>query len=243
MGMQGTGEGYRASSHLAWDSGTIHLAMWDENNTFDTPTIFDRAMPASGELVALRIVMLAGSRAGQVYEIQDEMLIGRQLGAAIRVDEPSVSREHAMVRRDTSGQLIAEDLGSRNGTHVNGARVDRQALRVGDRINIGPKVVLMLTLKDTLEEQRLQSQKLESIGRIAGGIAHDFNNLLAAIMANVHYLRRLKTLEEEEVRACMDEIKLAAEQGADLTRQLLGFARRGKYEESPVDLQTCPRAW
>ena len=92
-----------------------------------------------------------------------------------------------------------------------------------------------ITERNRLKDQLHQARKMESIGTLAGGIAHDFNNLLMGIQGNVslalfdmdslhpHY-QRLKNVEEY-IRS-----------GADLTRQLLGFARGGKYEVKPTDL-------
>jgi len=86
-----------------------------------------------------------------------------------------------------------------------------------------------------LQEQMLQSKKMEAIGTLAGGVAHDFNNLLMGIQGNVslmlmdldrgtpHY-ERLRNMEQQIRR------------GADLTKQLLGFARGGKYEVKPTDM-------
>ena len=86
-----------------------------------------------------------------------------------------------------------------------------------------------------LEAQMQQSQKMEAIGTLAGGIAHDYNNLLMGILGNVSlisldfdsshpYYKKLKNIEKY-VRS-----------GADLTKQLLGFAKGGKYEVKPVDI-------
>jgi two-component system, cell cycle sensor histidine kinase and response regulator CckA len=92
-----------------------------------------------------------------------------------------------------------------------------------------------ITEKKKLEAQYLQAQKMEAVGTLAGGVAHDFNNLLMGIQGYVslmllemgpndpHY-KMLKTIEEQ-VRS-----------GADLTWQLLGFARGGKFEVKPADL-------
>jgi PAS domain S-box-containing protein len=89
--------------------------------------------------------------------------------------------------------------------------------------------------KLVLEERLHHVQKLESIGTLAGGIAHDFNNLLMGIQgyasltlmdldpSHPHY-ERLKRIEEQ------------VQSGADLTRQLLGFARGGRYEVRPTDM-------
>ena len=86
-----------------------------------------------------------------------------------------------------------------------------------------------------IEKRLQQAQRLESIGTLAGGIAHDFNNLLMGIqgyaslmlldldISHPHY-ERLRRIEEQ------------VQSGADLTRQLLGFARGGRYEAKPSDI-------
>ena len=76
-----------------------------------------------------------------------------------------------------------------------------------------------------LEAQLLQSQKLESLGRLAGGIAHDFNNLLMVITGYSDLLLGDATLAPG-VRSGLSEIRNAGERGAELTQQLLAFSRR-----------------
>ena len=87
------------------------------------------------------------------------------------------------------------------------------------------------------EEELRQSQKMEAIGLLAGGIAHDFNNLLTAIMGYADLLTySLPPGSPEAVGAAT--ISQAAVKAADLTRRLLGFARKGKIEDVPVDLHS-----
>jgi two-component system, cell cycle sensor histidine kinase and response regulator CckA len=76
-----------------------------------------------------------------------------------------------------------------------------------------------------LEEQMLQSQKLESLGRLAGGIAHDFNNLLMVILGYSDLLLADKALAQSAIRG-LREIRNAGERGAELTQQLLAFSRK-----------------
>ena len=104
-------------------------------------------------------------------------------------------------------------------------------------IEAGQALVLYedITKTKRLEEQFQQAQKMEAIGTLAGGIAHDFNNLLMGIQGRASlmmidtdsahpYFKDLKGIEEH--------VKSAT----DLTKQLLGFARAGKYEVKPTDL-------
>ncbi|MBI4749250.1 MAG: PAS domain S-box protein [Acidobacteria bacterium] len=86
-----------------------------------------------------------------------------------------------------------------------------------------------------LEEQMWQAQKLETIGVLAGGIAHDFNNLLTAMLGNVGLALRILPPNSPAVRK-MKEVELAIQRAADLTRQLLAYAGKGKYIIEPIDL-------
>jgi two-component system cell cycle sensor histidine kinase/response regulator CckA len=86
-----------------------------------------------------------------------------------------------------------------------------------------------------LEAQFLQAQKMESVGRLAGGVAHDFNNMLSVIIGNAE-LRLSMTSEGDPGREDLEEIMTAARKSADLTRQLLTFARRQTIRPQVVDL-------
>lgn len=86
-----------------------------------------------------------------------------------------------------------------------------------------------------LETQLLQAQKMEAIGTLAGGLAHDFNNLLMAIQGNISLLSlnpQASSLDPKRI----ENIEQCIRSGSELTRQLLGFARGGKYEVAPTDL-------
>ncbi len=79
-----------------------------------------------------------------------------------------------------------------------------------------------------------QAQKMESIGQLTGGVAHDFNNLLAVIMGNLELLREV--LPDTAHRELIDEGIAATLRGADLTRNMLAFARKARLEPRVIDL-------
>ncbi len=95
-------------------------------------------------------------------------------------------------------------------------------------------VVEDLTERTHLESQLHQSQRLESVGQLAGGIAHDFNNLLAVILNYAEFVA--EKLPEGDLRHDVEEIQRAASRAADLTRQLLIFARREAARPQVLDL-------
>ena len=93
----------------------------------------------------------------------------------------------------------------------------------------------------SLETQLVQAQKMDAIGKLTGGIAHDFNNLLAAVIGGLSLLERRAKLESEEQRI-LGMTKRAAEQGTELVRRLLAFARRQTLEPRPIDPQALREA-
>ena len=92
-----------------------------------------------------------------------------------------------------------------------------------------------ITEQRSLESQFVQAQKMDAIGKLTGGIAHDFNNLLAAVIGGLGLLEKRASLEGEQ-RRILGMTKRAAEQGSDLVRRLLAFARRQKLEPRAIEL-------
>ncbi len=92
-----------------------------------------------------------------------------------------------------------------------------------------------VTERKQLEQQLSQAQRMESIGTLAGGIAHDFNNLLGGILGYASFMKT-KISKGHSFFNYVDTIERSAMRAAELTAQLLAFARGGKYEPNPVDM-------
>jgi PAS domain S-box-containing protein len=89
--------------------------------------------------------------------------------------------------------------------------------------------------KDRLQEELYQSQKMESIGRLAGGVAHDFNNMLNVILGYGDIILQ-KLHPDDPLRGDVEEMLKAGRRSADLTRQLLAFSRKQILQPKVLDL-------
>ena len=94
-----------------------------------------------------------------------------------------------------------------------------------------------ITERRTLEEQFLQSQKVQALGQLAGGVAHDFNNILTTIIGHAELmLQRLPA--GDPLHGNADEIQKAAHRAAGLTRQLLAFSRKQVLQPKVIDMNS-----
>jgi two-component system, cell cycle sensor histidine kinase and response regulator CckA len=195
--------------------------------------LIDLSSDAVITMDAHRTVTGWNTGAAEMYGWTEEEALGRSINDLLdtRSAVPREKIEAALRKRlRWSGEL--------NHTRRDGTRViveSRQALLrdpQGNTVGI-LEINRDLTERQSLEEQLRQSQKLESIGQLAGGVAHDFNNLLTVIAGYAEML--LPDLAADNpMRECLEEIALAANRAASLTRQLLAFSRRQATE--PVDL-------
>lgn len=159
--------------------------------------------------------------------------IAEQLGQQLEADHRSVLAALLQAPDAAEAQLGPEELSFRDG------RVSMGQVRsvVGSGGHPAGKLWL---LHDVSEERRLQEQlrrsrQLEGLGSLAGGVAHDFNNKLTAVLGNASMLRDSFPPEDPRNSALAD-LESAAEYCADLTRDLLDFARQTPRSLAPVDL-------
>lgn len=92
-----------------------------------------------------------------------------------------------------------------------------------------------VTDRKLLENQLVHSQKMDAVGKLTGGIAHDFNNLLAAVLGGLGMIEKRVELSEEQ-KKILSMTKHAAEQGSELVKRLLAFARRQQLEPAPIEI-------
>jgi signal transduction histidine kinase/ActR/RegA family two-component response regulator len=104
--------------------------------------------------------------------------------------------------------------------------------RTGALASANERLTLEIAERERTEARLLQAQKMEAIGQLTGGIAHDFNNLLTAVIGSLDLL--LRKTDEEVLRRLAGNALKAAERGADLTGQLLSFARRQRLSPSAL---------
>ncbi len=185
--------------------------------------------------------VLVNQATAQVYGTTVESLVGKTDADF----NPNVEEIAHFLRHDrdvmSSGQpkIIAEEPVTNPTT---GATRWFQTIKVPLRSPAEGTATLLgvateITERKRLEEQLLQSQKMEAVGQLAGGVAHDFNNILTAI---VGYTDLLAAELASNVRQLEDleEIRKAARRAAALTRQLLAFSRKQVLEPRIIDVNS-----
>ena len=132
----------------------------------------------------------------------------------------------------TEGELITVELSD-------GTRFELEVSAGPVRDSFGDIALSVTTMQDVsarleAEEARRRSQRLEAVGQLTGGVAHEFNNLLMAIGGCIDLLRPM--VPGGRAHALLENAGRATDHGAQLTRQLLAFARRQNLQPEPVDL-------
>jgi two-component system cell cycle sensor histidine kinase/response regulator CckA len=177
--------------------------------------------PAASEVLGWSEAEVLGTRALALTHPEDIDGVARAFREASRAGGGSVRHRARMRHRDGGYRLV-----------------DGVARDLRDDPAIG---AVVLNVRDVTEQVRteellLQSQKLDSIGRLAGGIAHDFNNLLTVILCSAESEAEAIDAGKAVDREDVEQIREAGERARDLTRRLLSFARRQVIAPATVDL-------
>jgi len=180
-------------------------------------------------------VLRANKAFCDAHRIAPEAVVGKAIMDLVHPDD------HERVIRDLKAMGKGEPV-NREGNFwiVRGDGTEGWIeLRVGQMMWEGKPAYLTIvqdiTDRKRLEEELREAHKMEAVGQLAGGIAHDFNNLMTGILCHAGLLKT-GSRPGDEVRETAGIIEAAARRASDLTGQLLGFARRGKHQDVPVDL-------
>jgi two-component system, cell cycle response regulator len=150
------------------------------------------AVVQGGEAQRAVLTVLTGMNAGQVFSLNEpEVVIGRGESAKVWLEDGGVSRAHARIVRE-GGRYYVEDLGSTNKTFLRGNAIAREQLQSGDRIQVGPHMVVAFAIIDNVEEE-LRHRLYEASTR--DGLTRVYNRqfLLERLRAEIAYARRHNT--------------------------------------------------
>lgn len=170
--------------------------------------------------------------AERAYGWTAEETLGKSAVELLRPDAGAFEAAMAELRRE--GEWLGEL--TFHGKQGGPIRMDCRWTLIRDPLG-EPESVLAIetdvTEKNVLAARYLRAQRMESIGTLAGGIAHDLNNVLAPILMSIEILK--ESMPNQEAAPLLDTIQTSAKRGADLIKQVLGFARGVQGERIPVD--------
>ncbi|MDY6839297.1 MAG: response regulator [Thermodesulfobacteriota bacterium] len=175
-------------------------------------------------------VTYANSAALSLFELSLERLLGSSLQD---IFDESVRAQVAALW--TSGSDKVSEIGLDRPLELNGRQVTIKGIPVQEETSAAIIMIRDVTEKERIQAQRWQSQKMETIGTLAEGIAHDVNNMLMGIQGNV-CLMLMDTEPTDPHYEPLKSVEKVVESGARLTSYLLGYARKGKQDVEPIDL-------
>lgn len=176
----------------AYDLVSLAIEDDDESGLSRTSQTAIKISPVKGNENAM-LTVLTGLSAGKVYTLMKvETVIGRGRDCGVKLDDQGISRKHCRVVGTIEGGFVVEDLDSTNGTYVNGKRHKRSKLKPGDRLQIGPDVVLRFAMSDETEEA-LAKKLYESSTRDPLTFTSTRKYFDERLEAEVAYARRHKT--------------------------------------------------
>jgi len=178
----------------------------------------------------------------EMWQSPPRDLIGRQFLSLVESPEEPDLEQGIRAVLDGSGNLAVGTIRptAHVATPVWGQAVVSPVRDASGQVQFAFAMIENITTQRELAEQLRQSQRLESVGRLAGGVAHDFNNLLTTINGVAELLLAEPTLPDN-IRADLLEIRGAGARAATLTRQMLAFSRRQTLQLQVLDLNALLR--
>ena len=178
-----------------------------EAAALDRTTEKTLAIPSKVKNDRATFTVLTGFNAGQVFALDaNEHVLGRGTEADLWAEDPAVSRKHARITVQMDGDYLLEDLKSTNGTFVSARRIERCTLRSGDRVQLGPNLLLRFAIVDDAEEE-MQRRLYESSTRDALTRAYNRKYFGERLLAEVAHAHRHKS-ELSLIMVDLDDFKL-----------------------------------
>ena len=179
------------------------------------------------------IIVNANDKACEMHGFTREALVGTHI-KLLSGDGDWDKRSERLNRILNGESLVFEATNNKkDGTSIS-FEISSKAISIGNELFI-QSFYRDITEKQKFQQHLLQSQKMESVGVLAGGIAHDFNNILTAILGHTDLIRRFSVLDEKAARS-LNVIEDASRRAGRMISKLLGFARKSKYERTPINL-------
>ena len=169
--------------------------------------------------IAAQLIQLGETGATNIYRIGECITIGRTGKCNVQLLASDISRLHARITRSGSARFYIEDLKSKNGTRVNGTRVDKLQLADGDVVRFGASVAFVFARVDPLQDNIAKQYRLDSVTKASAAVAREFSDSLAVIKASLELIDELPStheLSDDAVQDLLAEAKTAARLGSKL---------------------------
>jgi two-component system, cell cycle sensor histidine kinase and response regulator CckA len=217
----------QSEERLRFALAAARMGIWEWQPREDHLTLSDELV----ELLGVDARTFPGTFDGLLSIMHPDDRESVRVAAQMAREQRSGSNGHGNDDRFEVAFRLAPKARSDSRWVLTKGRVVRTAAGMASRLT---GTMMDVTEHKQLEARLLQSQKLESIGRLAGGVAHDFNNLLTVILG-AGYLAERDPLLPPTSREHLESIREAAERASQLTSQLLAFARKQVFQLRVLD--------
>jgi two-component system cell cycle sensor histidine kinase/response regulator CckA len=237
----------------ASDQGYLHRLAEEKTRAEEVPRELDAARTRYFDLYNLapagyctliddEVILEANHTASIMLCVDQDVLPGKPLSGFIFPEDLNVYSLYRKKLFETGVMQVFELRMIKNDDTYFWAQLQISLTKESDGRPICLAMFENVTDRKMIEEDRKnldvhlsQIERLEAIGRLAGGIAHDYNNILQIILGNTEILLTSETPSSLQI-GCLNEIKTAGRRAADLTRQLLAFARKEAVASHVLDI-------